>query len=192
MTGEGFIDAEGVRAAARDAIARGGPTAAWVRDCIEEGALSLTHATTSWAASHGDFSGHTVTLAVDAAALAHAHLEAVAREVLVAALCGAASHRPRESIVDATLLWDGTVVHVGEGYREARRARRPATLEEAVRAWLDVVAPGRAGELPEGLSFAREEARVVARGPRPPADLRALVEPALRALCGVTEVRWRA
>lgn len=190
MTGEAFIDAEGVRAAAREAIARGGPTAPWVRACIEEGALTLTHATTSWTASHGDFAGHSVVLSVDAASLAHAHQEAVAREVLVAALCGAASHRPRESIVDARLAWDGTVVVEGSGYRDPVRTRRPATLSEALRAWVQVVAPERAGEL-VALRIERDDERVTVHGPRPSSALRAQVEAALRALSDAREVRWR-
>ena len=191
MSEDGFIDAEAVRAAARETIARGGVTAPWVRAAIEEGRLSIEHATRSWTASHGAFSGHAVTLSVDAATLARAHAEAVGREVLLAALCGAASQRPNESIVDAVLRWDGTVVSEGSGYREPVRARGPATLTEAVRAWIAALAPEGSREIPEGLRCEGQAGHASVYGPRPPERVAGMIEEALRGLWGVRTVRWR-
>ncbi|MEZ4393636.1 MAG: hypothetical protein R3A48_21415 [Polyangiales bacterium] len=180
-----FIDAETLR---RNAIERLRELSAapWVIRALEEGAVTIRHAASRWSASEGDFAAHAVTLGVDAGALARLDADPHARELLLGALSGATARRPLESVSDLSLAWDGTAVTEAQSYRGAQRAKAPASLDEALRAWLD--ATGDAREAPWSLQHAREQ--VTLRGPRPDEPRRERVERALRALTGARAVRW--
>lgn len=180
-----FIDAESLR---RNAIERLHASAAppWLLRALEGAAIALRHAVSRWSASEGDFAAHAVTLSVDAEALARIDADPLARELLVSAVCGATSRRPLESVSDVSLRWSGSVVAVSEGYRGAQRVRAPASLEEALRAWLQAV--GDAGDAPWSVSVTGAAATL--RGARPEGARRAAVERAVMALTDARSVRW--
>ena len=105
-----------------------------IEEALRAGSVWIHHAFTTWESSEGEISGHLVGLALDATLLAHIAPDPHCIDVLTAAAAVAVARRPRESLCELRVHWNGALRNTGN-YRGDSVARAP--FEAALTAYLE-------------------------------------------------------
>jgi len=165
-------------------------------EALRAGSLWIHHAFTTWESSEGEISGHLVGLAVDATLLAHIAPDHHCRDVLTAAAAEAVARRPRESLCELRVHWNGALRSAGN-YRGDALTQVP--FEFALAAYLEARGENSAWALTKQSHIMRSSGargwEVAVATPRMIStishDFRAIVEACTHLLSGAECARVR-